>query len=72
MEKYNVIFSMEVLNKRNAWNKMVDGIQGAPHEIDCYEHIVTLNFKPTMELIKLFENEFTNKTIDYIDRKSVV
>lgn len=70
MEKYNVIFSMEVLNKKSPWNKLVNGIIGAPHEIVCCEHTITLKFKPNMELIKAFENELTNKNFGSFQIKS--
>ena len=70
MEKYNVIFSMKVLDKKSPWNKLVDGIIGAPHEIECCEHTITLKFKPTMELIKAIENDILNKKFDGFEIKA--
>lgn len=70
MEKYNVIFSMEVLDKKSAWNKMVAGMIDAPHEIDSFKHIITLNFKPTMKLIKAIENDMLNKKFDGFEIKT--
>ena len=69
MEQYVLVFEVKAIDYNDAYNSVVRDILGSPKITITFEHTITINTKPTKDLInKIIEGALlvNNKELEII------
>ena len=67
MERYVLVFRVKAIDYDDIYNSIVKDIVGSPKIITTFEHSITINQKPTKDLINNIIKSFTEVKINKLE-----